>query len=86
MCDEVPCHCDDSFPSLILKELSSIPPLIDSLSLDIDEEKDERCICSECSCPCEKNLEEQQSICICSQCSCQCLKELSNEKTTEVCR
>lgn len=31
-------------------------------------------MCSQCSCDCEKEYDEQ-SICLCSRCSCQCLKD-----------
>lgn len=40
---------------------------------------DDRCICSECSCSCEKYLSDE-SVCLCSKCSCKCLKDFQNDE------
>ncbi|CAF4495852.1 unnamed protein product [Rotaria socialis] len=51
---------------------------------------DDHCLCSDCSCDCEK-YPSDESMCACSQCACKCLKDVQNENqdtiedTTEVC-
>ena len=52
-------------------------------SESIDTIYDDRCMCSECSCNCEK-YPDKQSICLCPECSCQCLKDSTPEISHEV--
>jgi len=65
VCDEQPCICKTESKSILI-------------NTQIDSSYDDRCICSECSCTCEK-YQDDKSICLCSQCSCKCLKDFSNE-------
>jgi len=81
LCEELFHHwisivCDDNQSPCICNSESKII----LSNTQIDSSYDDRCMCSECSCTCEK-YQDKISICLCSQCSCKCLKDFSNENS-----
>jgi hypothetical protein len=76
LCEDQPCICNSE---LKCEENPFINIPIDSSSASLNPSYDDRCICSKCSCDCEK-YPTDESNCLCSQCSCKCLQEDSDEK------
>ncbi|CAF4398062.1 unnamed protein product, partial [Rotaria sp. Silwood2] len=77
------CICKSKSKLILSQEIDNqehnlINTQIDSSTSSLKEIYDDRCICSDCTCNCEK-YENDESICICSQCSCECLKDFRNE-------
>ncbi|CAF1055630.1 unnamed protein product, partial [Rotaria sordida] len=89
--EDQPCICHSKsklnlFQEKVNQEYNLINTQIDSStssSSSLKDIYDNRCICSVCSCNCEK-YENNESICICSQCSCKCLKDFQSENQDHI--
>ncbi|CAF0727356.1 unnamed protein product [Rotaria sp. Silwood1] len=81
--EDQPCICNSKSKSILSQEkdnqeYSLINTQIHSSTSSLKDIYDDRCICSDCSCNCEK-YGHHESKCICSQCSCTCLKDFQSE-------
>ncbi|CAF1225052.1 unnamed protein product, partial [Didymodactylos carnosus] len=80
VCDDRPCTCTGECDEKFLNDEEQKTSPIRTIN-DAGEKYDTMCLCSDCSCECEKYINDgsDDSLCICSECSCKCLKKCSRE-------